>query len=102
MQQKLHALRMQTMLGIRMRKSRLTCERGPTSGGRPFGQDMKNVVVSFEYCKAEHLDKGSEYIKCHMIFDIKMDLTRKARLVAKGHVTEAPSKEFTFLSVVPC
>ena len=34
---------------------------------------------------------GYTEIKCHMIFDIKMDFTRKARFVAGGHLTEAPS-----------
>ena len=42
---------------------------------------------------------GYTEIKCHMVFDVKMDLTRKARLVAGGHMTDAPSS-LTYSSVV--
>lgn len=42
---------------------------------------------------------GYTEIKCHMIFDVKMDFTRKARFVAGGHMTEAPSS-ITYSSVV--
>ena len=42
---------------------------------------------------------GYTEIKCHMVFDIKMDLTRKARLVAGGHMTDAPAS-LTYSSVV--
>jgi len=45
--------------------------------------------------------QGYQEIKCHMIFDIKMDgeFTRKARLVAGGHTTETPASS-TYSSVV--
>jgi hypothetical protein len=42
---------------------------------------------------------GFQEITCHMIFDIKMDLTRKARFVAGGHLTEPPAS-ITYSSVV--
>ena len=42
---------------------------------------------------------GFQEIKCHMIFDVKMDFTRKARFVAGGHMTEAPGS-ITYSSVV--
>jgi Reverse transcriptase (RNA-dependent DNA polymerase) len=38
-------------------------------------------------------------IRCHIVFDIKMDFTRKACFVAGGHTTEAPSS-LTYSSVV--
>ena len=38
-------------------------------------------------------------IKCHLIFDVKMDFTRKARFVAGGHTTDTPTS-LTFSSVV--
>ena len=39
-------------------------------------------------------------MKCHMIFDVKMeDFRRKARLVAGGHMTKAPAT-LTYASVV--
>jgi hypothetical protein len=42
---------------------------------------------------------GYKEIKCHMIFDVKMDFTRKARFVAGGHKTDPPTS-ITYLSVV--
>jgi hypothetical protein len=42
---------------------------------------------------------GYQEIDCHIIFDIKMDLTRKARFVAGGHTTETPMS-ITYSSVV--
>jgi hypothetical protein len=42
---------------------------------------------------------GFQEIKCHMIFDVKMDFTRKARFVAGGHMTETPNS-LTYSSVV--
>ena len=44
---------------------------------------------------------GHQEIRCHMIFDIKMDgrFTRKARYVAGGHTTDPPSS-ITCSSVV--
>ena len=43
--------------------------------------------------------KSFQEIKCHLVFDVKMDFTRKARYVAGGHTTEAPSS-LTYSSVV--
>jgi hypothetical protein len=42
---------------------------------------------------------GYKEIKCHMIFDMKMDFSRKARFVAGGHRTDPPSS-ITYSSVV--
>jgi hypothetical protein len=42
---------------------------------------------------------GYQEIDFHMIFDIKMDLTRKARFVAGGHMTETPAS-ITYSSVI--
>ena len=42
---------------------------------------------------------GYQQIRCHMIFDIKLDFTRKARYVAGGHTTTAPAS-MTYSSVV--
>jgi hypothetical protein len=43
--------------------------------------------------------RGFQEIKCHIIFDVKMDFTRKARFVAGGHMTEA-SNSLSYSSVV--
>ena len=42
---------------------------------------------------------GFQEIRCHLIFDVKMDLTRKTWFVAVGHTTEATSS-ITYSSVV--
>ncbi len=71
-------------------------------------RETKKVMIAFE------LDEGStpeqvrqdksayvafQEIACHMIFDVKMDLTRKARFVAGGHLTDNPAS-ITYSSVV--
>jgi hypothetical protein len=38
-------------------------------------------------------------IRCHLIFDVKIDFTRKARFIAGVHTTDTPGS-ITFLSVV--
>ena len=43
--------------------------------------------------------RGFTEIKCHVVFDVKMDFSRKARFVAGGHMTEAPTS-LTYSSVV--
>jgi hypothetical protein len=42
---------------------------------------------------------GFQEITCHLIWDVKMDLTRKCRMVANGAMTEAPAS-LTYSSVV--
>ena len=69
---------------------------------------MKKVMVAFELddtMTPEQVrnDKAAyvafQEIACHMIFDVKMDLTLKTRFVAGGHMTEAPSSIIMYLSV---
>jgi hypothetical protein len=43
---------------------------------------MKNVAPAFEFRDDDKMPVGFKIIDCHMIFDIKSDLTRKAMLVA--------------------
>jgi hypothetical protein len=66
---------------------------------RALEKEMKNNNVAFEFRDNDIVPIGYKYIDCHMIFDVKMDLTRKARFVAGGHQTECP-KEMTYSSVV--
>jgi hypothetical protein len=41
---------------------------------------MKNNRVAFKFLdEDETVPIGYKWIKCHVIFDIKMDFTRKAR-----------------------
>jgi hypothetical protein len=62
-------------------------------------KEMKNVMAAFEFNDEDKIPIGYKHITCHMVFDIKSDLTRKARLVGGGHQTEVP-KESTYSSVV--
>ncbi len=58
-------------------------------------------MLAFEFRDDDVMPIGHQKIDCHMIFDVKMDLTRKACMVAGGHQTVI-SKESTFGSVVSC
>jgi hypothetical protein len=65
--------------------------------GTPFSQDaiakeMHNVMPAFEFRDDSQMPVGYKLMDCHMIFDIKSDLTRKARFVAGGNQTDEPSK----------
>lgn len=62
-------------------------------------KEMANVMTAFEFRDDDIMPVGYKEIPCHMIFDVKMDLTRKARLVAGGHKTDPP-KESVYSSVV--
>ena len=100
--------------GIRVPKSvdealQLDRENGNTLWYDAIQKEMKNVRVAFTLWEDGNVDDarsgqklvGYQEIKCHMIFDIKMDgrFTRKARLVAGGHTTDAPAS-ITYSSVV--
>ena len=62
--------------------------------------DKENVRVAFKIADDEHdLLVGSKLIPYHIIFDVKMDLTRKARLVAGGHWNKHVSSHVTFSTV---
>jgi hypothetical protein len=62
---------------------------------------MKNVRVAFDVlADGVAPPPDHQFIRCHMIFDVKMeDFRRKARLVAGGHATKAPAT-LTYASVV--
>jgi hypothetical protein len=63
-------------------------------------KEMKHVRPAFQILEdQEMIPIGSQWIPCHMVFDVKVDFTRKARFVAGGHKTEAP-KSITYSSVV--
>ena len=71
---------------------------------------MNNVRVAFKAWEEGSLEDarrgqkllGYQEIRCHMIFDIKMDgrFTRKDRYVAGGHTTDPPSS-IKYYSVFP-
>jgi hypothetical protein len=61
---------------------------------------MTNNSSAFKFLEqGESVPIGSTWIPCHMVFDVKVDLTRKARFVAGGHWTDPPSQS-TYLTVV--
>ena len=64
-------------------------------------KEMDAVRVAFKILEAEEsVPAAYQHIRCHMIFDVKMeDFRRKARYVAGGHMTEAPAT-LTYASVV--
>ena len=80
---------------------------GTTYGRDAIDKELRVVKVAWE--ARDDLDLGEvragrqlighTEISCHMVFDVKMDLTRKARLVAGGHMTDAPNS-LTYSSVV--
>ena len=50
---------------------------------------MTNNSSAFKFLEqGESVPIGSTWIPCHMVFDVKVDLTRKARFVAGGHWTD--------------
>ena len=61
---------------------------------------MGNSRIAFEVLEeGVRPPVGYTGITCHLVFDVKMDLTTKARYVAGGHLTDPPSS-MTYASVV--
>lgn len=100
--------------GIRIPKTvaealQIDKENGNTYWSDAISKEMSKAKVSYvpidgvtpEDVRANKVDqlRGFQEIKCHVIFDVKMDFTRKARFVAGGHMTEAPNS-LTYSSVV--
>ena len=77
-------------------------EAGNTKWADAINKEMKNVRVAFKVIDEPpgFRKSGYQHIKCHLVFDIKMDTYQyKARMVAGGHMTETPSS-MTYSSVV--
>jgi hypothetical protein len=56
---------------------------GLTIGIEPLSREWTNNAMAFKFLNHdESVPVGSTWIPCHMIFDVKMDLTRKARFLA--------------------
>ena len=62
---------------------------------------MDEVKVAFHIIESgEEVPANYSFMKCHMIFDVKIEnFRRKARLVAGGHIVDSPSC-LTYSSVV--
>ena len=76
-------------------------QTGTTYWADAIEKEMKNVRVAFRILEDGSLPpEDHQFVRCHMIFDVKMeDFRRKARLVAGGHMTKAPAS-LTYASVV--
>lgn len=106
-------LRTTHKFGIRIPKSvreayEIDCQTGIDFWTKAIAKEMAKVRVAFERSDISPEDMrkdqampGYQEIKCHWVFDIKMDgnFTRKARLVAGGHMSDEPSS-VTYSSVV--
>lgn len=78
----------------------LDTDNGNSFWKEAISKEMANVKVAFTFkSKDDHPPVGYKQIRCHLIFDVKMDLTRKARFVAGGHMTDPPTA-MTYASVV--
>ena len=68
--------------------------------GKAIKKEMDSVEVAFKFHDiGENAPPGYKKITCHLIFDVKFDLTRKARYVAGGHLTDPPT-HMTYATVV--
>ena len=92
--------------GIEIPKNMDDCKRIDTANSNTLWQDavaaeINAVRIAFEVKEGdEKIPPNYQFIRCHMIFDVKMeDFRRKARYVAQGNMTEAPAT-LTYASVV--
>jgi hypothetical protein len=71
---------------------KLDKENGDTQWQDAIRVEMSKVRIAFKILNEdEKIPPGYQQIRCHIIFDIKIeDFRRKARLVAGGHTTDAP------------
>ena len=64
-----------------------------------INKEINKVKVAFQPLnEGESAPVGSKLIKCHMVFDVKFNLTQKARLVAAEYMNNVPA--FTLYSPV--
>ena len=60
---------------------------------------MNAVMIAFEFVRRNKPD-GYKVICCHLVCDVKMNLTRKARMVAEGNLAKPDSDVPVYASVV--
>ena len=78
----------------------LDTENGNNLWKAAIEKELGNVRVAFKLLEeGEKLPVGSKEIPYHIIFDVKLDLTRKARLVAGGHKNKDVPVFSTFSTV---
>lgn len=75
-------------------------ETGTNLWAKAIEKEMLHVFPAFMILEeGQATPIGSKFIRCHMHFELKLDLTRKARYVAGDHMTDPPSS-LTYSSVV--
>ena len=75
-------------------------ENGNDLWKKAIEKEIGNVRVAFQLLEeGEKVPVGSKEIPYHIIFDVKLDLTRKARLVAGGHRNKDVPSVATFSTV---
>ena len=95
----------ETKFGIQVPGSVEEAKKIDEANGNTLWQDaiekeMKNSKVAFKLLsRGENAPPGYNEILCHLVFDVKLDMTRKARYVAGGHLTDVPAN-MTYSSVV--
>ncbi|GFH50714.1 hypothetical protein CTEN210_07190 [Chaetoceros tenuissimus] len=63
-------------------------------------KEMANAKCALKLlARGDRPPPGYNEILCHLVFDVKLDMTRKARDVAGGHLTDVPAN-MTYSSVV--
>jgi hypothetical protein len=79
---------------------KLDAANGNTLWQDAITKEMKNSRIAFKLLETgEKPPVGHKEITCHLIFDLKLDMTRKARYVAGGHLTDVPTS-MTYSTVV--
>jgi hypothetical protein len=77
----------------------IDCRTGTTYWHDAINKEMATVAHVFEFVGDNEVPGNYQFVRCHMVFDVKMDLTCKARFVAGGHMTDHP-KDMTYSSMV--
>ena len=63
-------------------------------------KEMVNAKCAFKLlAQGDKPPPGYNEILCHLVFNVKLDMTQKARYVAGGHLTNVPAN-MTYSSVV--
>ena len=79
----------------------LDIENGNDLWEKAIKRELDKVRIAFMLLEEDQTPVvGSKLINYHIIFDVKMDLTRKARLVAGGHLNQDVPRHTTYSSVV--
>ena len=88
------------ILGMVEEVLKLDSEAGNELWRKVIEKEWKNSRVAFKMLdRGEPPPVGFKEITCHLVFDLKLDMTRKARYVAGGHLTQVPT-HMTYSSVV--